>query len=41
MQQDANIQQRRAAARKTAWLLAVVVVAIFTAFVLSGVLGKA
>jgi hypothetical protein len=38
--QDSGIQQRRAAARKTAWALAVLVAAIFTAFVLSGVMSK-
>ena len=38
---DTDLQQRRSAARRTAWLLAAIVVLIFTAFILSGVLGKA
>jgi len=40
MTQPRDIEQRRARAVRTAWVLAVVVVMIFTAFVLSGVLGN-
>jgi hypothetical protein len=39
--QDSNIEQRRTAARKTAWVLAVIVLIIFVSFILSGVLSKA
>lgn len=35
-----DLQERRSRAVKTAWLLAAVAVAVFTAFVLAGVLGK-
>ena len=35
-----NLEKQRAAARRTAWWLALVAAAIFSAFFLSGVLGK-
>lgn len=37
---ESHLQQQRAAARRTAWLLGAIAVAVFTAFILSGVLGK-
>ena len=37
---NADLDARRAAARRTATWLAVVAAAIFTAFLLSGVLGR-
>jgi hypothetical protein len=38
--QTSELQQRRSRAVITAWILAVVAVAIFTTFILSGVLAK-
>jgi hypothetical protein len=35
-----DLPRRRAAARRTAWILAAIAVAIFGAFVLSGILGR-
>ncbi len=35
-----ELRQRRAAARRTAWILAAVALAIFTAFFISGVVGR-
>jgi len=35
-----NMQDRRSRAVKTAWLLALIAIAIFIAFILSGVLGS-
>lgn len=40
-QQDSDLRRQRSNAVRTAWALAVVVLIIFTAFVLSGVLGQA
>jgi hypothetical protein len=36
-----NLEQRRAAARRTAWILGAIVVVIFVSFIMSGVLGRA
>jgi hypothetical protein len=36
-----DLQQRRAAARRTAWILGAIVIVIFVSFILSGVLGRA
>jgi hypothetical protein len=37
----AELRERRAAARRTAWILAAVVLVIFTTFFLTGVMGRA
>jgi hypothetical protein len=37
---DDDINARRAAARRTAWVVGGIVIAIYTAFVLSGVIGR-
>jgi len=38
---DRELKQRRAAARRTAWVLGAVAIAIFTLFIMSGILGRA
>lgn len=40
-EQQAELQNRRSSAVRTAWVLAAIALMIFLAFVLSGVLGQA